>query len=82
MHLVFNLRSFCLIFSMFIQCVFYISTPGRFLHESLIFYFRSRAGSVIGLACNLTSLLSILIHPFMPDVSAEIRKQLQVCIRL
>jgi methionyl-tRNA synthetase len=44
----------------------------------LIFYFRARAGSVIGLACNLTSLLSILIHPFMPDVSAEIRKQLQV----
>ena len=39
---------------------------------------RSRAGSVVGLACNLTSLLSILIHPFMPDVSAEIRKQLQV----
>ncbi|CAB3990994.1 methionine--tRNA ligase, cytoplasmic-like, partial [Paramuricea clavata] len=39
---------------------------------------RSRAGSVIGLACNLTSLLSVLIHPFMPGVSAEIRKQLQV----
>ncbi|XP_046846002.1 methionine--tRNA ligase, cytoplasmic-like isoform X2 [Xenia sp. Carnegie-2017] len=38
---------------------------------------RTRAGSVIALACNLTGLLSILIHPFMPNVSAEIRKQLQ-----
>ena len=37
---------------------------------------------MIGLACNLTSLLSVLIHPFMPDVSAEIRKQLQVYIQL
>ncbi|CAB4003064.1 methionine--tRNA ligase, cytoplasmic-like [Paramuricea clavata] len=39
---------------------------------------RAKAGNVIGLACNLTSLLSVLIHPFMPGVSAEIRKQLQV----
>ena len=37
---------------------------------------------MIGLACNLTSLLSVLINPFMPDVSAEIRKQLQVYIQL
>ena len=37
---------------------------------------------MVGLACNLTSLLSILIHPFMPDVSAEIRKQLQVLYKV
>ena len=39
---------------------------------------RSRAGSVLGLATNLSWLLSVLIHPYMPGISDEIQRQLQV----
>ena len=41
---------------------------------------RSRAGSVIGLATNLSWLISVLLHPYMPQISAEIQRQLQVLI--
>ena len=40
---------------------------------------RLRAGSVIGVAANLSWLLSVLIHPYMPGISEEIQRQLQVC---
>lgn len=39
---------------------------------------RSRAGTVLGVASNLSWLLSVLVHPYMPDVSEEIQRQLQV----
>ncbi|XP_066029111.1 methionine--tRNA ligase, cytoplasmic-like [Pocillopora verrucosa] len=39
---------------------------------------RSRAGTVIGITANLSWLLSVLVHPFMPGVSEEIQRQLQV----
>ena len=42
------------------------------------FSFRSRAGTVLGVATNLSWLLSVLIHPYMPGVSEEIQRQLQV----
>ncbi|PFX24554.1 Methionine--tRNA ligase, cytoplasmic [Stylophora pistillata] len=39
---------------------------------------RSRAGTVIGITANLSWLLSVLVHPYMPGVSEEIQRQLQV----
>ena len=44
----------------------------------LFLSFRSRAGTVIGITANLSWLLSVLVHPFMPAVSEEIQRQLQV----
>ncbi|XP_052230994.1 methionine--tRNA ligase, cytoplasmic-like [Dreissena polymorpha] len=37
---------------------------------------KSRAGTVVSLAANLACLLSVLLHPFMPEVSATIQGQL------
>ncbi|KAH3692301.1 hypothetical protein DPMN_194751, partial [Dreissena polymorpha] len=37
---------------------------------------KSRAGTVVSLAANLACLLSVLLHPFMPEVSATIQRQL------
>uniref|UniRef100_A0A0C9RA76 Methionine--tRNA ligase, cytoplasmic n=1 Tax=Fopius arisanus TaxID=64838 RepID=A0A0C9RA76_9HYME len=34
------------------------------------------AGTVIGVCCNISCLLSALLGPFMPDTSRELRKQL------
>lgn len=39
---------------------------------------KSRAGTVIGLAVNLSALLSILIQPYMPDISAQLQDQINV----
>lgn len=36
-----------------------------------------RAGSIIGLAANISCLLSIMLQPFMPETSAIIQDQLQ-----
>ena len=47
----------------------------------LFLSFRSRAGTVIGITANLSWLLSVLVHPFMPGVSEEIQRQLQVGLR-
>lgn len=47
-------------------------------HTFIFFFFRSRAGTVLGVATNLSWLLSVLIHPYMPGVSEEIQRQLQV----
>ncbi|KAG5896434.1 hypothetical protein JTB14_022513 [Gonioctena quinquepunctata] len=35
-----------------------------------------RAGTVIGICCNLACLLATLIHPYMPDTSESLKKQL------
>ena len=37
---------------------------------------KARAGSVVGLSVNLACLLSVLIQPFMPQLSAELQSQL------
>ncbi|KAH3776066.1 hypothetical protein DPMN_177479 [Dreissena polymorpha] len=37
---------------------------------------KSRAGTVVSLAANLACLLSVLLHPYMPEVSATIQRQL------
>ena len=39
---------------------------------------RDRAGSVIGVAVNVSWLLSVLVEPYMPKVSESIQRQLQV----
>ncbi|XP_006897651.1 PREDICTED: methionine--tRNA ligase, cytoplasmic [Elephantulus edwardii] len=39
---------------------------------------RQRAGTVTGLAVNIAALLSILLQPYMPTVSATIQAQLQL----
>ncbi|XP_041459486.1 methionine--tRNA ligase, cytoplasmic-like [Lytechinus variegatus] len=36
-----------------------------------------RAGTVIGLAANISCLLSVMLQPFMPETSATIKAQLQ-----
>ena len=38
--------------------------------------FRKKAGTVIGVCCNLACLLSALIAPFMPSTTKELRGQL------
>ncbi|XP_076249533.1 methionyl-tRNA synthetase 1 [Calliopsis andreniformis] len=37
---------------------------------------KKRAGTIIGICCNLTCLLSALLAPFMPNTSRELRSQL------
>jgi methionyl-tRNA synthetase len=37
---------------------------------------KARAGTVVGLSVNLACLLSVLIQPYMPALSAEIQAQL------
>ncbi|XP_029187944.2 methionine--tRNA ligase, cytoplasmic-like isoform X2 [Acropora millepora] len=39
---------------------------------------RSRAGTVLGVATNLSWLLSVVVLPYMPEISEEIQRQLQV----
>lgn len=41
---------------------------------------KSRAGSVISLACNIACLLSKLLFPFMPSTSRKIQSQLNIDI--
>ncbi|XP_065835291.1 methionine--tRNA ligase, cytoplasmic-like [Oscarella lobularis] len=38
---------------------------------------RSRAGTVIGVAVNVTWLLAVLLHPYMPNISQIVMKQIQ-----
>ena len=37
---------------------------------------KARAGTVVGLSVNMACLLSVLIQPYMPALSAEIQTQL------
>ncbi|XP_062975306.1 methionine--tRNA ligase, cytoplasmic isoform X2 [Elgaria multicarinata webbii] len=39
---------------------------------------KKRAGTVIGVAVNIASLLSVILQPYMPSVSATIQEQLRV----
>lgn len=38
--------------------------------------YRKRAGTIIGICCNLACLLSALLAPFMPCTARELRSQL------
>ena len=40
-------------------------------------YYRHRAGTVVGLAANIACLVSVMLQPYMPQVSETIRDQLQ-----
>lgn len=44
--------------------------------------FRKRAGTVIGIAANLSVLISVMLYPFMPAASAEIRRQCNIKLPL
>lgn len=44
----------------------------------LLFLSRPRAGTVIGLAANISALVSILLAPFMPEVSETMQKQMNI----
>ncbi|KAF6037367.1 MARS [Bugula neritina] len=39
---------------------------------------KARAASVVGIAANIACLLSLLIHPYMPEVSQTMRDQLNI----
>ena len=42
----------------------------------MYFFFRSRAGTVVGIASNIACLLSVMVQPYMPEVSQTIQSQL------
>lgn len=39
------------------------------------FHCRLRAGTIVGVAANISYLLAIVLHPYMPNVSRRIREQ-------
>ena len=43
-----------------------------------IYYYSARAGSLMGLHANIVCLLSVMLSPYMPQVSQQIQEQLQV----
>lgn len=43
-----------------------------------LFFLRQRAGTVTGMAVNIAALLSVMLQPYMPTVSATIQTQLQL----
>jgi len=45
-----------------------------------IYILRIRAGTVIGLSCNLACLLTIMLQPYMPETVLIISRQLNVDI--
>ena len=45
---------------------------------SLSLSLRARAGSTLNLCTNIVCLLSVMLQPYMPQVSREIQRQLQV----
>lgn len=47
-----------------------------FSQNKTLFTSRKKAGTVIGLSCNVACLLSLLIGPYMPKSARELRRQL------
>ena len=39
---------------------------------------RARAGSLLGVCANIVCLLSVMLQPYMPEVSRQIQEQIQV----
>jgi len=63
----------------------YESTPCQSLSITYLvtmLYCRGRAGTVIGLCTNVVCLLSVMLQPYMPDVSQQIQEQLKVTMLL
>lgn len=54
------------------------NNDNNIVFQVMLFHIRSRAGSLIGLCVNITCLLSVMLQPYMPVVSAEIQRQIQV----
>lgn len=50
----------------------------KLLDITLISFFnhRERSGTIIGVCANIVALLSVLLYPYMPDTSRNIKKQL------
>lgn len=46
--------------------------------QQILYFKRIRGATIISLCVNLSYLLSLLIYPYMPNISAVIRKQLNV----
>ena len=45
----------------------------------ILFYAcRARAGSLLGVCANIVCLLSVMLQPYMPEVSRQIQEQIQV----
>ena len=44
--------------------------------EMYLVLFRARAGTVTGMAANIACLLSVMVQPYMPEISATIQSQL------
>ena len=40
------------------------------------FFSRVKAGTIVGIAANISCLLSVLLQPYMPEVSKTIQEQL------
>lgn len=40
-------------------------------------FFRARAGTVIGVCCNIACLLAVLLKPYMPVTADTLKGQLQ-----
>lgn len=53
-------------------CCFFLVTL------TYLFFLRQRAGTVTGVAVNIAALLSVMLQPYMPTVSATIQTQLQL----
>lgn len=39
---------------------------------------RARAGSLLGVCANIVCLLTVMLQPYMPEVSRQIQEQIQV----
>lgn len=48
-----------------------------YFHVAQLFlFFRARAGTVVGISCNISCLLGILLMPFMPTTARTLLTQL------
>ena len=54
-----------------------ILTPlNGYFYNCNVYLFRARAGTIIGLAVNLSGLLAVLVQPYMPKISEQMQSQL------
>lgn len=50
------------------------------MYTKFFFLYRIKAGTIIGLSCNLVCLIAIMLQPYMPQTVVTIGKQLNVDI--
>ena len=46
----------------------------------IIIFYRSRAKTIVGMACNIVCLITSLIHPYMPETVNTLSQQLNLPI--